>query len=425
MKASGTNRRPPLEEMDLKEPGMDATTELAYCQDDNAPYEDMERGERSEPARECARLSGLDYDDDGADGDCTPPYGNYGGLTYQVDVTQTQHEAQTSGLASRPGGLLLDYLRAVLPDTREVWAELDVWLGERTARPFGWHNWYTRSAMVLDGGLVAWCDDKDQAEKQGVLIDLPGKACAYLGARLILFLQWCLDNGHVTRADYAVDDFKGRITPDKVYQALESGAVVRRYREYARIQNGGIRRGYTVYIGKRSASSIVRVYDKAAEQGIDASWTRFEFETKGPFSDRLAREYFLQGADAIIGQVNRRLRFCEPSDIDSNRRRWVTSTWWAEFIGSLDRGPSLACGEKPSATVDSMARFVEQQAGPALATILQADGGDLGRVFGIVERSGQRMKAKHYAALALVEAERQRDGSSTGDTRSTAGLAAG
>ena len=391
---------------------MDSSTDRLICQDDNAPYQDTERGERREPARDSARLLELEYDDD----DCTPPHGNYGGLTYRTGLTLAEHEGQSSGLASRPGGMLLDYLRAVLPDTRETWEALDVWLGERTARVFGWHNWYSHSAMVLDGGLVAWCDDKEQAERQGVLVDLPGKACAYLGDRLIPFLEWCLESGHITRADYAVDDFSGLITPDKVYTALESDTVVRRFREYARIQNGGVRRGYTVYIGKRSASSIVRVYDKAAEQGIDRTWCRFEYETKGPFADRLAREYFLQGADAIIGQVNRRLRFCEPSPGDSNKRRWVTSPWWKKFIGSLERGPSLACGEKPQCTVSSMAAWLESQAGPTLAAIMRADGGDLSRLSGIIDRGQYRLKAKHYAALALIEAERVKSERLTVDT---------
>lgn len=337
-----------------------------------------------------------------------PPSGNYGGGTYTPPTDPqdySAHEAQSSDLAAQEGAVLLDYLRVRLPDTRETWQALGEWLGTMTARAVGWRGWYDQSYTVLDGGLVACCSDPDRAEVEGVLVDLPGKACAHLGERLGGFLAWCCEHGTVTRADWALDDRKGLLSLERILEADEKGAIVTRWQGLTVIQNRqrGQRRGWTVYIGSRSSEAFCRIYDKAAEQGRDGvHWVRFEFETKGAFADALAREVLAHGAGAVVQQINRRIRFVQPSTTDSNTRRAQVANWWAAFVGSIQQGASLLCGEKVQATISAMAAWVERQAGPALATIIKAARGDLAGVLGIVERSERRLKPKHYAALALV-----------------------
>lgn len=147
----------------------------------------------------------------------------------------------------------------------------------------------------------------------------------------------------------------------------------------------------------------MRFYDKAAEQGREnVHWVRCELEAKGAFADALGREVLRRGSVAVIEQINRRIRFVQPSETDSNIRRAMVAAWWGAFIGSVKQGAALLCGEKVQATISAMAAWVEQQAGPALATIVKAARGDLGGVLGIVERSERRLKPKHHAALALV-----------------------
>lgn len=351
---------------------------------------------------------------DGASEAVQPTVGKYVGGTYRlcepglaldgVELSERAFEAQTSGLASKRGKLLLDYLRAVLPDEPETWAELRAWLGPMTARPFGWRCWYDSSALCLDSGIVAWCTTDEGKRRQGLLVDLPGRACAALGDRLIEFMAWCLARGRITRADYALDDFGQRLTLERILEAERTGALVMRWQGLTMLQRRerGKVVGWTVYLGSRQSQAMVRIYDKSAEQGKPGPWVRFELETKSDLADRLAREYFDAGSSAIIGQVNRRLRFCEPVDGDTNARRWPVAPWWAEFIGSLEPGPSLTVGEVPECTVSRLAAYVERQAGPALATVLKADGGDLARLFGIFERGEHRLKPKHHAALALA-----------------------
>lgn len=318
-------------------------------------------------------------------------------------LSEGAFEAQTSGLAARPGTLLLDYLRVRLPDDRETWAALASWLGPMVGRGCGWRGWYSDSAHVLDGGLVAWCQGP-RREVWGVLVDLPGRACAALGDKLLPFLRWALEHGgHVTRADFAFDDRSGLLTFERVVGGLRAGAVVSTWEQRNVIENLGKGGGWTVYLGNRASAAMLRIYDKAAEQrrkgkAVTGPWVRLELECHADFADRLTREYFETGSAAVIGQIARRVRFV---DLTATRaRRAPAAAWWVSVLGSVKPGQSLQVGELQTCTLTSLAAYVEKQAGPALACLLKADAGDLGQLLGIVERSVFRLKPKHWAALS-------------------------
>jgi phage replication initiation protein len=333
-----------------------------------------------------------------------PTCGKYVGAGYIVGGI-VEHEAQSSGLAARAGGVMLDYVRATLPADAEVWAELCEWLGAMQERPIGWRGWYDKSAVVLDGGLVAWCSRGEVAARQGVLVDLPGKACACLGERLIPFLAWCCERGRVRRVDFALDDRRGLLTYERLWAAVRSGACLSRAREVHGLEgaeaSSGERRGWTLYVGSRSSQAVIRLYDKAAEQHTEGAWVRCELEAKSDFADALARAVLAESVDVVLEQLNRRLRFAVPTG-DGNRGRWPVAPWWAEFIGSLERGAPLTCGEPQEATLARMREYVRRQAGPALAALMLADGGDLSWLSEVFADGERRLQPKHRAALALA-----------------------
>lgn len=338
---------------------------------------------------------------EGDAGECgiAPTCGNYVGARYIA-----AHEAQSSGLAARAGGIMLDYVRATFPADAEVWAELREWLGTMTEREFGWRGWYDRSAIVLDGGIVAWCSRAEVAARQGLMVDLPGKACAVLGDRLIPFLRWCCERGRVRRVDFALDDRRGLVTYERLWAAVREGTILARAHERSFIEKRGSHgehRGWTLYVGSRSSQAVVRIYDKAAQQKVAGPWWRCELEAKGDFGDALARAVLADGVDVVIGQLNRRLRFAVPTG-DANRGRWPVAPWWAEFIGSLERGAPLTCGEPVATTLDTMREYFRRQAGPVLAALMLADGGDLSWLAGVIADGERRLKPKHLAALALA-----------------------
>ena len=162
--------------------------------------------------------------------------------------------------------------------------------------------------------------------------------------------------------------------------------------------------GWTVYLGSRKSEAMIRIYDKASLQKVAGPWIRLELEAHQDFADALAREYLSRGAIAVVEQIARRLRFVDPNPTDSNPRRAPAASWWSDFIGSVLPGDSLLVGEKPVTTIERLAMFVEKQAGPAMATVLKAEGGALDGLLAILGRSAYRLKPKHYAALALAGA---------------------
>jgi phage replication initiation protein len=318
---------------------------------------------------------------------------------------------------------LVDYVRVTLPDMPETWAGLDGWLGERVEREVGWRGWYSRSAHVLDGGIVGWCEDSVQAERQGVLVDLPGKACAALGEGLVTFLGWCVEHGSVRRLDLALDDRAGLVTLDRIKAAEAAGAVVTRARSRPKFVGDVLQRpgeGWTLYYGSRNSEGLVRIYDKAAERAERGGgprggghWVRVELEAKGDYAANLAGAVLEGGGEVVAAQVLRRLRFCEPVAGDSNPRRWPIADWWNAFLGGVEAGESLACGEAQATTVEAMREYLRRQAMPTLAALLEAYGGEVDWLYADLRQARHRVKPKHRAAIVAHErsreAERERE----------------
>jgi phage replication initiation protein len=318
----------------------------------------------------------------------------------------SEHSGAASGLAAPDGGVMLDYLRASLPVER--WAELVAWVGPMVERGMGWLAWYRCSGHVLDGGLLAW----DSVTGDGrVLVDLPGRACASMGERLVPFLRWCSEHGHITRLDLALDDRRGLVTYERLVAAVDAGALVSRARRcqwtVGRVTDNGLLAGWTLYIGSRTSEALVRIYDKRAERieragaVAEGSWVRVELECKGALAEAMAPAVLEHGLEVVIGELNRRLRFCEPTS-DSNRRRWPVAPWWAEFMGSLDKGARLASGVAEPVTVDGLMEYLLRQAAPAIAAVTLARGGDVSWLDELVAEGERRLKPRHMAMLARV-----------------------
>jgi len=319
------------------------------------------------------------------------------------------HEAQASDLTGG-AGVLLDYVRVRMPDDAETWAELDGWLGERQMRAGGWRGWYDASADVLDGAIVAWCTQREMAERQGLLIDVPGRACACLGDDLLPFVAWAAGRGRVTRLDVALDDREGRLDIDKMWEYHQRGQVVTRWRRWSRIEqdDDGAPSGAGIYVGRRRSQAFLRFYDKSLQQGQPAgTWMRCELECKGDLADALAREMIEhpdQAGRLAIGQLVRRIRFVEPGT-DTNRRRWHDAIWWRAFVRCIGAGPGLVSGEKPELDRDAMYETARRCMAPTLAALVEADGGDLQVILDLLTAGRPRIKPRQRVAIRAAHDE--------------------
>lgn len=82
----------------------------------------------------------------------------------------------------------------------------------------------------------------------------------------------------VTRIDIAIDVLGSPIGAGQVLKALEQGLAKTRFKAWRRIKGGGDDTGDTLYIGGRESTRQIRIYDKAAEQGLALNWWRFEMQ---------------------------------------------------------------------------------------------------------------------------------------------------
>jgi len=117
----------------------------------------------------------------------------------------------------------------------------------------------------------------------GIHVMFPGSALNHLlkgGVDQFELIRWVVkEAGKVTRIDLAVDLYGTPVDMDKLYKSKQIKGHEGSARKRERREND--EGGYTIYFGSRKSDKVLRVYNKAAEQGLDGViWTRFEIEFK-------------------------------------------------------------------------------------------------------------------------------------------------
>ena len=187
-------------------------------------------------------------------------------------------------------------------------------------------------------------------DDMGVCVTMSGSGCrtfeSYFSTDWVTLFTAILsgiDSGDfkITRLDVAFDDHSGLLDMAQVMCYVDEGNYVSKSRWWE-IAYGS--EGSTVYIGSPQSAIRIRIYDKAAERGYDDSvhWIRVEMQLR---DDRALA--FLREVDwgfcsvtslgekfrAVLGHY---LRFVEPSQSDSNKRRWKTAAWWASLLDGVE-----------------------------------------------------------------------------------------
>lgn len=163
----------------------------------------------------------------------------------------------------------------------------DAWSGGK-----GLHG-YTQCIKHPYGIMVM---SNSNRPEMGTHMVLSGRALSEIAKHNITGLslaKWAIDHGcKITRMDLAIDVKEQYISPDELFYAprLKVSTGKPKQENF----NKGKERGFTIYVGSRSSEKFMRVYDKAAEQGLpdDVLWTRFELELKGDAALSAARTLF-------------------------------------------------------------------------------------------------------------------------------------
>jgi len=132
--------------------------------------------------------------------------------------------------------------------------------------------------------------------EMGAHLAFTGRSLAALndgGIAAVKMLSWALDqNAKPTRLDLAIDVLDTEIDIESLAAAPRVKNAPGSARKWSVVR--GHDKGCTVYVGSRKSDKFLRIYDKAAEQGIEGrSWTRFELELKGDAARAAAKQMWL------------------------------------------------------------------------------------------------------------------------------------
>ena len=151
-----------------------------------------------------------------------------------------------------------------------------------TVQPSTPRHGYTDATVDGNGVNVLWNTSRDE---MGTHVVLPGSSLRKLqelsGVQLETLLRDATNAGlKISRLDLAKDIIGQAIDLETVYQSLVGGRNAGTARTFSKIQsNDG---GFTVYVGSRQSEKFIRIYNKAAQEGIsNQHWYRYELETKG------------------------------------------------------------------------------------------------------------------------------------------------
>lgn len=121
----------------------------------------------------------------------------------------------------------------------------------------------------------------------GVMVECTGADLSQMRADAFMpdgLIEWIEQRGgRFTRVDFAIDLINTGARPSDVYKAWMKRKVQTPARKITLLQNRnakGAIDGETVYIGSRQSEKLIRIYDKAKEQGKGGDWIRVELELK-------------------------------------------------------------------------------------------------------------------------------------------------
>ena len=258
---------------------------------------------------------------------------------------------------------------------------------------------YANSGVILGTGRVAW--DYDRPD-MGVHVDLPGSALGELRRSITDFegmLRFMVDVGFVfTRCDSAVDDRDGVLDVATIRKAVESGDYASRWHKASRTYNlrGA---GDTIYLGAPTSDSRLRIYDKAAEQGLEGvHWVRVELQFRRGLAHAMVLRLVEDGPDVVLSVLRGCVDFKEPGG-DSNVARRRSASWWVRFLRAREKLRLVL--PRVAQTLEGVRRWIEHQVAPSLALLVKAEGGALDWLISVIHEGERRLTPQRLALLPV------------------------
>jgi len=196
---------------------------------------------------------------------------------------------------------------------------------------------YTNGLEFGNGARIFWHHTRME---MGRHVIFSGSCCDIIGDNLKECLSYAITNQfQITRIDLATDVQNTNLSIQHGINLVMKGEV-KTHAHKAPIIRDGMGRGLTLQIGVKGSSQFVRIYDKAAEMGIDGRWVRIE-TSYGKRKAQQATKTYLQGASVrkmvqgyvqfplwrkwnyLLGAESVRVTYTKT---DTNTRKWLMTT---------------------------------------------------------------------------------------------------
>jgi len=147
-------------------------------------------------------------------------------------------------------------------------------------------NGYTVASLYDDGRVLM---QNPARPEMGDHITWNGEACNRTPLDpLDLIKSLCNAGFSFTRIDFAIDLINCNVLPSQATEEIKNERIKTRAQQFP-FWADATAKGYTQYIGKKASEIYCRIYDKAAEMGIEQDHTRVELVVRHSRANVAAR----------------------------------------------------------------------------------------------------------------------------------------
>lgn len=308
----------------------------------------------------------------------------------------------------------IDWLDFNVPDGVGIeWVWLQLGMG--TGVKLGHGKYGYKQADDVEGNMIL----TDGSKGMGTHVSMSSTGLhAYLRVNGVAQVPRLIEEvisvgGHVSRIDLAVDVCDARMSREVIEHDLVQGNVVTQARGYKLVAEKGFAvdamyKGWTYYIGERSSDTMLRIYDKYAEQRGEGSdnwskiacaagqWVRFEYVFKGAQARKVGisvaegKGLWLRarcGGVAYFVKSGPEPKYCRPA------------TWYQDLI---TQGLEAVHGDvtKSARDASTVDRWVMQAASRNIAVAAYASGDPDEYLKCLLRRGTSRFKTEDVRLMA-------------------------
>lgn len=233
----------------------------------------------------------------------------------------------------------------------------------------------------------------------GLHVVVSGQGCRYLesqGKNLFDMIDhlYSLDNINLSRLDLALDTDFDILT--KVLKSIEKDMYSSKSRNIKVISSltDSKLQADTLYIGSRSSLLMVRIYNKAIEQGVDFVWYRVEIVLKKDRFEMIVPFLRQNISHTFAGVLTNYFRPLQ--SLKGQKCRSPTANYWIRFLGDVEK---ISLYSNPQCkTIEDKYAWLVNQVEPTIALLSTAFEGDQW-LQAVVKNGKKRLKEKDYRLL--------------------------